>query len=523
MDRPPLLFRVLHAEKARSTHHKLALDALTHLRGDDAAAWRNLLLRHVEPFLAGAKAPDKVFKDFRNHVLHVGDGLWGGAPGKAREWYGTLVEKLAARDWPAAAHAAGVLSHYYSDPLMPFHTAQSEREKVIHRAAEWSCAKSYDRFKELLETSLGWPDVAVPAGDDWLEKMTIAGAVRSNQFYDGLADRYDFAAGVRNPPAGLDDVCRRELALCVGHAAVGFARIFEKAADESGAVPAKYGVSVVGFLTAFTRPILWLTRKLADAGDRREVLRIWNELQATGDVVENLPEDDRVVRELHRKEVLGETPEPTEAPAPAPEPVRVRPAPASESAPAPASKPVPAPAPAAKAPPPRPAPAPAVDRGGGKLTFRLHPADPVVDAPGIGPKTAARLQKAGVNTVAELLSADPHDLAAELDTGWIVPETARDWQDQARLMCRVPNVYGHDAQILTEVGVIDPADLARRKPADLLALLGPALATREGERILRGGTPPDLAEVTDWVAWAADARDLPAVAAAKPRRTALAA
>lgn len=111
-DRPrlPLLFRVLHAEKAKSTHHKLVLDALTHLSGEQAEAWRNLFLRQIEPLLTGAKAPDKTFKDFTNHVLHVRDGLWGGAPKKVRQWYDVLTDRLSARDWPAAAYAAGVLT-----------------------------------------------------------------------------------------------------------------------------------------------------------------------------------------------------------------------------------------------------------------------------------------------------------------------------------------------------------------------------------------------------------------------------
>ena len=530
MDRPPLLFRVLHAEKARSTHHKLALDALLHLRSGDAERWRNLFLRHVEPFLTGAKAPDKTFKDFVNHVLHVRDGLWGGAPKKTREWYGTLVERLSARDWAGAAYAAGVLSHYYSDPLMPFHTAQSDREKIIHRAGEWSCTKSYDRFRELLDTSLGWPDVPVPAGGDWLEKMTVAGAVRSHGFYDEFCDRYDHAAGVKNPPAGLDDRCREELALCVGHAAVGFSRILDKAIEEAGVTPPRYGVSVVGFLTAFTKPILWLTKRLADAGDRREVLRIWKELQKTGGVEKTLPLEQRTVREARAKAEGGrkkaEGARPAAAPRAQPAPARPRmiaavpagAAPAKQAAPAhqPAAaqrprarpvnaKPQAAPQPAVKqTPPPSALPLPP-----SQPTFRLHPADAAVDGPSIGPKTAARLNEVGIHTVADLLAADPHELADRLDARWIVPEVVRDWRDQAALMCRVPNLYGHDAQLLVEIGQTDPAELAAESPAGLMAALTPLLNSKAGERIIRGAAPPDLAEVADWVRWAADARPMP--------------
>ena len=543
----PLLFRVLHAEKAKGTHHKLALDALTHLTGEHAERWRNLFLRQIEPYLTGAKAPDKSFKDFTNHVLHVRDGLWGGAPGKVREWYGVLADRLADGDWPAAAYAAGVLSHYYTDPLMPFHTGQSEAEKRIHRAAEWSCTKSYDLFKADLEGSLGWPTVAMPDGPDWLERMTIEGAARANQFYDEFCDRYDFAAGVKNPPAGLDGVCRRELALCCGHAAAGLALILDRAFAESGRTPPRVGVSVVGFLTAFSKPILWLTRKLHDRADRAEVLRIWKELKKTGDVVKRLPEESRVVREAwardrgERGERKGES-ELAAAPPVEPRPVRPRmiaavppaepvspetaPHVAPEPTPAPVAAPVYEPV-AALATPQLTAPAatpvrPSAFRlppsGNPSLTFRLHPADPVVDAPGIGPKTAARFLKIGVERVTDLLSGDPHDLADRLDTRWIVPEIVRDWQDAAKLMCVVPNLHGHDVQILVAIGVTEPEDVVGLGPEDLLGLTEPLVTTSEGEKILRGSTPPDLAEVTNWIAWARAARPLPDAAA--PRRAA---
>ena len=48
---------------------------------------------------------------------------------------------------------------------------------------------------------------------------------------------------------------------------------------------------------------------------------------------------------------------------------------------------------------------------------------------GIGEKTAAKLQDAGVDGVAELKSADPDDLAADIDG--VGPDTVRDWQAKA--------------------------------------------------------------------------------------------
>ncbi len=82
-----LLFRIIYAAHAKGTHHKLALDALKQLTSPDAERWQRVFLKHAETYLAGSKAPDDQFKDFKNHVLHVRDGYWGGALGKADQWY----------------------------------------------------------------------------------------------------------------------------------------------------------------------------------------------------------------------------------------------------------------------------------------------------------------------------------------------------------------------------------------------------------------------------------------------------
>jgi hypothetical protein len=299
-----LLFRVLFAGGCRSTHHKLALDALRHLRGKQAEDWRNLFLRHHDVYLEGAKVPDTKFKDFRNHVLHVREDFWGGAASTAARWYVQTVEALRHRDWRSAVYCAGVLSHYYTDPFMPFHTAQSEAENNIHRAAEWSITKSYDDVRGLLDGRLGYPQVSAAEGPDWLQEMVRDGARLSNPYYETLIEHYDFDRGVKDPLAGLDDVSRELLARVIGHAVVGFARILEKAFDEAGAAPPAVSVTLQGVLAALQVPIRWITNKLADAKERAVVRAMYAELKETGRVEMTLPEDDRTVRELHHREVV---------------------------------------------------------------------------------------------------------------------------------------------------------------------------------------------------------------------------
>ncbi|MEM7812654.1 MAG: DUF4332 domain-containing protein [Planctomycetota bacterium] len=568
-----LLLNVLSAWKAKSTHHKLALDALTRLTGPHAGRWRDLFCKEVEAYLEGAKAPDTEFRDFKNHVLHVEQDNWGGAAKTAAKWYPKLVQLLKERSWGDAAYAAGVLSHYYTDPLMPFHTGQSEEETQIHRAAEWSMTKSYDVFKQILEGGddydpIGYPDVATHDGEaDWIVRMTIDGATQSHRHYDAIIERYDFARGRKNPPDGLDDDLRHRVAECIGHAIVGLGHILDRAFTESGQTPPRVETSLTGTLSKLSVPIFWVTKKMADAGERRQVERIYKELTTKGRVDKTMPDDDRAVREAHAREVLkvsveeledtplgpighlhGQareqgtvnreqaplaatarervappTPTPTATPAPdlADTPIFTDFFKPKDSEPAtdppvaalpPSSAPDGAPSPRAEKDVIPLSPAGREGRREGvadrSLRFHLATTDDVVDAPSIGPKTARRLDAAGIRTVADLLEANPTGAAARIESRYITAEVLRDWQAQARLVCRVPNLRGHDAQILVAVGVTDPEDLAELTVEDVLDLVGPFCDSAEGERILRGGSPPDAAEAGDWIAWACAARPL---------------
>lgn len=133
------------------------------------------------------------------------------------------------------------------------------------------------------------------------------------------------------------------------------------------------------------------------------------------------------------------------------------------------------------------------------LKFYLETTDEVEAAPSIGPKRAAQLTALGVARVSQLLEADPQDLAARLDDKRVDSATIVAWQHQAGLMCRVPGLRGHDAQVLVGSGFTQPEEIAAIKPAELLEFVEPFCDTSEGQRALRGSARPDLAEVTQWV------------------------
>ncbi|TWT95847.1 hypothetical protein Pla108_29240 [Botrimarina colliarenosi] len=133
------------------------------------------------------------------------------------------------------------------------------------------------------------------------------------------------------------------------------------------------------------------------------------------------------------------------------------------------------------------------------LRFYLETDSEIEAAPSIGPKRAEQLIELGVARVSQLLAADPEDLAARLDDSRIDAATIVAWQHQAELMCRVPGLRGHDAQVLVGSGFTSAEEIAGMKPAELLGFVDPFCDTSEGQRALRGSARPDLVEVTEWI------------------------
>ena len=125
----------------------------------------------------------------------------------------------------------------------------------------------------------------------------------------------------------------------------------------------------------------------------------------------------------------------------------------------------------------------------------------------IGPKTAKRLQKVGITTVQQLIACDAEEVAKQLGTRYIDAELVEEWQSQAELVCSVPNLRGHDAQVLVACGYEEASDIAEATADELLAEATEFANSREGKRILRSSAPPDLDEVEAWIEWAGLAGD----------------
>jgi predicted flap endonuclease-1-like 5' DNA nuclease/energy-coupling factor transporter ATP-binding protein EcfA2 len=145
-----------------------------------------------------------------------------------------------------------------------------------------------------------------------------------------------------------------------------------------------------------------------------------------------------------------------------------------------------------------------------KLKFYLDLEDHIEAAPSIGPKTAERFEKIGVFTIADFLKQTAESMASKLNYKRMSADIVRSWQHQARLVCRIPNLRGHDAQLLVACDLIEPEEIASMRPQSLFNVMGPFSETKQGLKIIRSGKKPDLAEITDWIAWAQHTRSLQA-------------
>lgn len=486
-----LLFDVIYAHRCGSSHHRIAMDALRRLTMPEAENWRRLFLLHAEHYLRGAKAPDDVFRDSMNHVLHVRDNYWGGAIEHAEAWYGKFVALLRSGMFAEAVYAAGVLSHYIADPMQPLHTAQSEAEGSVHRAFEQSVNKSY---AILYKRIAAWPAIA-PEGDLWLDRLLRAGAESAVVHYDPCIDHYDLKEGVKNPPAGLDEHLRDVMASQLARAIASFAFVLERGIAEAAVAPPEVSLTLETYLQTLQVPVQWILRKMEDGEERALVASMYAEFERTGKVVKALPHDDRMVRAAHARDVLRMDLVTLDA-QPARKPGAMHgkpPARAAEPAPQPIMQTQP---PTAEATTVIAQPIAAVEPAPKSGRTR---ASPVVDAPAIGEKIAARLNAIGIMTIGDLLDRSSEDIAQALAFSMADAGTVSSWQTMARLSLEVAAVGEQDAQILFACGVHDKSALAGCDARALQDKLSAFVESDEGRKLLRGNGGPKPEKVQRWI------------------------
>ncbi len=496
------LLSILRAAHCRSTHHYFAIDALPLVQTDAGTRLVRQLMRHHKQYLVGAKDPDTRFRDFQNHVVHVADGYWGGAPRLAHKWYDRLQGDLERGEYSRAAYAAGVLSHYFTDPIQPLHTGQSERETVVHRPIEWSICQSYESLLKQWQDDELRIVFQLSEGPGWLGEAILHAARFAHRKYAVLVDTYNLERGIARPPEGLSAESRVVLSELFGLAITGWARVLERAAADVEARSAKPIESTDVMLATILATIrvpdrLWL-RRVESKQEQKELQLLIQEYRETGTLTKYLPDEvdvkQRVAKvyasekeyELRLQAKMAAMTVKSEQPIAKPvniESISVDPdnVPAVASVATLASEPVTLPfIPWHSAAP------------------RLKLSDLIVDAPSIGAKTAARFEKIGINTVEDFLCEDAQDLSEKIATSWITTDLVRQWQAQAKLMCQLPAMLARDVQLLVGSGYATPELISARDPEALHREILRYSATSAGVRYLRTAQPPTAPEVRTW-------------------------
>lgn len=504
------LLAILRAAHCRSTHHYFAIDALRHVRTEQGRQLARLLLKYHPQYLAGAKDPDTRFRDFQNHVVHVADNHWGGAPRAAERWYGRLQQFLRTGNWADAAHAAGILSHYFTDPLQPLHTAQSPREAIVHRPLEWSICKSYntilarwrdDRFRIVFRLS---------TRPDWLASAVLRGAELAHQSYETLVATYDLQAARKDPRLGLSEPAIESLAELFGVAIVGWARVLDRTALEADGHLPKVNLLPSAVLASVKIPYACLLRRIEGKQERQAVAELLDYYLAHGELGRHVPDEVRLIKKVlrvrdlereyvQRMEVSRRLRKMVDDASDNPQPdsqavtLRVVNAEPLQDASSVSDKPVDDQAVANEQN------EQVLSVGSGRRSA-LTLASPIVDAPSIGPKTAARFEAIGITNISQFLGSSPEQMVQQLRVRWIGVEQIADWQAQTRLMMTLPMLRVRDAQLLVGVGIRTTYPLALANADDLTDKILRYCSTPAGKRALRGSSAPSLQDISAWIA-----------------------
>jgi hypothetical protein len=145
--------------------HDWVLDQAIGLVGEDAS-WVD-----VRTALLATDDPDSIPGDI-GHVFHD-EGLYGGVPQRVADLYYQACTAYTAGDHVEASRLLGLLSHYYSDVLNPFHTTDAATAlRSYHFPYEHAVSLETDRRGE----NSGWvaPLARVPLVDVRAETVAAA-------------------------------------------------------------------------------------------------------------------------------------------------------------------------------------------------------------------------------------------------------------------------------------------------------------------------------------------------------------
>lgn len=164
------------------THQKIVKEALYSLPKE----YQRKLIPYMEEMLNGSVAPDRVYRDFDNHVFHV-HGNKGKGPEKIRQKYLEIVNLIQEkRPWRLIAFELGVLSHYIADLNQPLHTDTSKKEDLFH--------SKYEKDAEVINPKLSNKLIFI----NYPMSYIIESVLKANSYYKIIEKAYLSESGFSN-------------------------------------------------------------------------------------------------------------------------------------------------------------------------------------------------------------------------------------------------------------------------------------------------------------------------------------
>lgn len=513
------ILAILRAAHCRSTHHYFAIDALREVLTPEGTRLAQMLLANFSGYLQGAKDPDSVFKDFENHVVHVSDGYWGGAAKTGEKWLAQAYQQLKGNQWKEAAYSIGVLSHYFSDPWMPLHTGQTPRETTFHRPLEWSVCCAYQEILDLCIVNTSLESFQLPTGERWLTDSIHAGATLSHRYYESIMNDYDLRESGKQPALALGKRSKQELAQIFTWVLTAWGAAIDRIAESCQCSIPEFSLTMPTLMATIQVPAKKIVSAIKNNEQRKEIEKVLDEFNRTGQVVKNIAEEQRTVAtvrktkptlapaatEVQRAQTLPQVVQASKA-TDKPKTIQTVPQPAVSAPSIPIVTPKSRPhtesqlvqqsrsMPVVSSLPETKPSEPAITASHDKLGTW----SPIVDAPAIGPKTAERLKAIQIHTIGDLLQSNPADVARKLATSWINERTVATWIVQARLACEIEKLTAVGSGLLALAGIETASAMLRIGESQVHKAILAAAETSEGKRMLRDKEPPAIDRVERW-------------------------
>jgi len=481
------LLSFLQRVHCNSTHHYFALDALPLVQTPAGERLVRVLLRHHRRYLLGATDPDTRFRDYQNHVIHVKNGYWGGAPRMAHKWYDRMQRYLRTNRFSDAAHAAGVLSHYFTDPFQPLHTEYSELEKVLHRPIEQSIYRGYSEIYQLWRSSQMKVIFQLSNRVSWLGESMLHGSQYANRKFGVLLDQYDLMSAVENPRTGLSSDARNSLAEIFGLAITGWARVLERAAQEAEHEREKkipFHLVSPSMLTSTCRaPFGLLQQYLGSRREQKEIISMIDEYANEGKLVHQTPAEIDVVHrvaDIYQSEKEWRLPQLNEDTTLAVKWIDR----ADHSEQKSRRK----------------------DANSSKEVNELLARDSVFAAPFICVDAAQRMVEVGVKRIDDFLHDSPRELAERMKLDGVTTQILTRWQSQVALMVKVKGLGEQASMLLVAAGYASAESIALAQRSSIHRAVRKVVADHEGKGLQPQGVSPELyprsSEINSWIALA---------------------